>query len=383
MDWRVFLSGVLVGWLIEWVIDWVYWRNRQPVTLMPPEGRDWKSTLAELDDLRGQLTACQTDLRERTAEVAALKVRLEKTESDLEEQRRAVKGAAGAAAVAGAAVGAAAAGGGEEAGVVAVPAPFAAGMRTDDLVAIDGIGPSIAVLLIDNDVPTYQKLGDSSVDDLKAILKAGGPQYNAADPTTWPEQAKLAAAGKWAALWALQEELSAASERKHDDLTRIEGIGDQVAALLRENRIHTYAQLRDTDVEQLRAILHKGGPQYNLCDPTTWPEQAALAAKKDWAALAAMQATLIGGREPDDDLQVIEGIGPAISQVFHDANIRTYKVLAVTDEAALKAILKTAGPQFQMADPGTWPEQAALAAEGKWKALEAWQERLKAGRRES
>ncbi|MBP7999815.1 MAG: DUF4332 domain-containing protein [Chloroflexi bacterium] len=59
-----------------------------------------------------------------------------------------------------------------------------------------------------------------------------------------------------------------------DDLTRINGIGPKVASLLQESGIHTFAQLAQTPVSQIQAILDKAGTRYRLLDPTTWPEQA-------------------------------------------------------------------------------------------------------------
>ena len=59
-----------------------------------------------------------------------------------------------------------------------------------------------------------------------------------------------------------------------DDLTRINGIGPKVASLLHENGLTTFAQLAQTDVSQIKAILEQAGNRYRLLDPTTWPEQA-------------------------------------------------------------------------------------------------------------
>lgn len=59
-----------------------------------------------------------------------------------------------------------------------------------------------------------------------------------------------------------------------NDLTRINGVGPKVAGLLNESGIHTFAQLSQTDVTTLQAILEKAGARYRLIDPTTWPEQA-------------------------------------------------------------------------------------------------------------
>lgn len=85
-----------------------------------------------------------------------------------------------------------------------------------------------------------------------------------------------------------------------------------------------------------------------------------------------------------DDLKRIEGIGPKLSSVLGEAGIRTFAALADTDVDRLEQILEEADPRLlRLAKPGTWPEQAALAAAGDWEALEALQHELKAGRKRS
>jgi predicted flap endonuclease-1-like 5' DNA nuclease len=79
-----------------------------------------------------------------------------------------------------------------------------------------------------------------------------------------------------------------------------------------------------------------------------------------------------------DDLKRVEGIGPKISGLLQAAGITTFAQLAATDVGQLKRILKEAGTR---ANPGTWSEQAGLAAAGDWDALEALQTELKGGRR--
>jgi len=81
---------------------------------------------------------------------------------------------------------------------------------------------------------------------------------------------------------------------KADDLKIIEGIGPKIASLLNEAGIMTFQQLADSDVEALRAILN--APRFRLADPTTWPQQAALAARGAWDELATLQKELKGGR---------------------------------------------------------------------------------------
>ncbi len=80
-----------------------------------------------------------------------------------------------------------------------------------------------------------------------------------------------------------------------------------------------------------------------------------------------------------DDLTAIEGIGPKISGMLKENGITTYKVLAKTDANKIASLLKKAG--FALAEPSSWPEQAALLAEGKMKELKVLQANLKGGRR--
>lgn len=82
-----------------------------------------------------------------------------------------------------------------------------------------------------------------------------------------------------------------------DNLEIIEGIGPKIAGLLAQNGIDTFAALANASAEQLRALLLAAGRRFAVSDPTTWPDQAALAAKADMGALKAMQADLKGGRK--------------------------------------------------------------------------------------
>ena len=82
-----------------------------------------------------------------------------------------------------------------------------------------------------------------------------------------------------------------------------------------------------------------------------------------------------------DDLEIIEGIGPKIAMLLHEAGVKSYKQLSAMSPAQLQPILDRAGANFQMANPATWPEQADLAARNRWLALKALQQALDAGNR--
>jgi predicted flap endonuclease-1-like 5' DNA nuclease len=84
---------------------------------------------------------------------------------------------------------------------------------------------------------------------------------------------------------------TAAAESADDDLQKLEGIGPKVAGLLRAAGITTFARLAAASEDTLRTILSEGGMRLAPTLPS-WPTQAALAAKGDWAALEQYQARL-------------------------------------------------------------------------------------------
>ncbi len=81
-----------------------------------------------------------------------------------------------------------------------------------------------------------------------------------------------------------------------------------------------------------------------------------------------------------DDLEKVEGVGPKIAEVLSEAGIDTFAKLADSTPEAIREILDNAGSQFASHDPSTWPQQAKLAADGKWEELKAWQDELDGGR---
>jgi predicted flap endonuclease-1-like 5' DNA nuclease len=82
-----------------------------------------------------------------------------------------------------------------------------------------------------------------------------------------------------------------------------------------------------------------------------------------------------------DDLTVLEGIGPKVNTILQNAGITTFAQLASAEVSHLKQILEANGWRFM--DPATWPEQAKLAAEGRWDELKKLTTSLKDSRRVS
>ena len=94
-----------------------------------------------------------------------------------------------------------------------------------------------------------------------------------------------------------QQALESTAPSQPDDLKRIEGIGPKISGVLREAGIATFAQLADASAADIRNILETADPHIlRLADPTSWPEQASLAAAGEWEALQALQQELKAGR---------------------------------------------------------------------------------------
>ncbi len=96
---------------------------------------------------------------------------------------------------------------------------------------------------------------------------------------------------------AITNPVAPEAPQPEDDLAgKLEGIGPGIQGVLYNAGIKTFSQLAKTPAVQLKEILAAAGDRYRLADPTSWPEQAQLAAAGDWVALQQLQDRLKGGR---------------------------------------------------------------------------------------
>jgi len=151
----------------------------------------------------------------------------------------------------------------------------------------------------------------------------------------------------------------------------------------------------NSELESLKAQLAgMKEVQANLDVCQAEAEQHKLEIERLNAELSAAQANAAGpglataetrGLEVEaaapDDLLIVEGIGPKISDLLNQNGIYTFAQLAATSSERLRAILDAGGSRFRIADPGTWPMQALLARDGYLDALKTLQGTLRAGRR--
>ncbi len=163
-----------------------------------------------------------------------------------------------------------------------------------------------------------------------------------------------------------------------DDLTLIEGIGPKVASALHAAGITTFAQVAAMTPEQLEQTLREQGVRL-VGSTATWPEQARLAAAGDLTALQSQQARIKGGGAViEDDLTLIEGIGPKSAAALRDAGITTFAQVAAMTPEQLEQIVRERGVRL-VGSTASWPEQARLAAAGDLSGLEALRAKLRGG----
>ena len=65
--------------------------------------------------------------------------------------------------------------------------------------------------------------------------------------------------------------------------------------------------------------------------------------------------------------------------MLHNSSIHTWRQLGNTSVPQLQSILDKAGDRFQLLNPGTWPKQSRMAAEGEWIKLREYQDYLVGG----
>ncbi|WP_158728201.1 MULTISPECIES: hypothetical protein [unclassified Flavobacterium] len=93
-----------------------------------------------------------------------------------------------------------------------------------------------------------------------------------------------------------------------------------------------------------------------------------------------LAASVFGKKIKENDLKIVEGIGPKIEELFHAADIKTWQAMSDSSVEKLQAVLDSGGERFSVHTPGTWARQAALAYQGKWQELKDWQDKLDGGK---
>ena len=182
-------------------------------------------------------------------------------------------------------------------------APLVSGAKVDATVVSHGRGDKVTIFKMRRR-KHYQRHGGHRQNYTEvffsAIFGADGTELAKADmPVVVPYVAGAAAPAAVAVAKAAPAKKTTKVRGKKrdgsDDLELIEGVGPKIAGLLVDAGINTFDALSKASVESVQAVLDAGGSKFNMAKPETWAEQAALAAKGDWAAFDKLTEELVGG----------------------------------------------------------------------------------------
>ena len=112
------------------------------------------------------------------------------------------------------------------------------------------------------------------------------------------------------------------------------------------------------------------------------PEKETVVAEKETAVAEEPKKEAPKKEEAattDIDLTIIEGIGPKTAEALLNAGLNSFEILSGADPERIKEILTEASSRLAHLDPGSWPKQAKMVAEGKLEELKEWQESVKGG----
>lgn len=179
--------------------------------------------------------------------------------------------------------------------------------------------------------------------------------------------------------WWLQKQINRYKTHASELQDRINFLEGELEAC-RKSKVSGAAS---ADVSGYKTTITKLEADLAACKKAGIAAAAAGAAAGAVAASAGVSspvAAIAPKPTKKDDLKVVEGIGPKIEGLCHNAGIYTFADLANSSAETLKGILSAAGSRYQMHDPTTWPAQSAMARDGKWDELKKWQDELNKGR---
>jgi ribosomal protein L30 len=167
----------------------------------------------------------------------------------------------------------------------------------------------------------------------------------------------------------------------HNDTPSIRGMAFKIRHLVKVEELADEAATQPAKAKAARPVKTTFAPAPVAAEPVV-PEKPAVTEVLAVTEVPEVAETPEVAATPAqaDDLELIEGIGPKIASVLTAAGIVTFADLAAADVSRLTEILEQE-PNLRHADPGTWPEQAALAAAGDWDAFKALTDELNSGRR--
>ncbi len=222
MDLPSFLIGIVVAWIVALLVYWFQWQRSQRqealteasmirygdhlARLQAGDGRiaeleaELQALRSTCDDEKAALQAAGQEEREQLSrQLAELQEEVQQAQQRLQEPQNLAPAAPPALEP-------------PPSPALELEAAPEATAAYDDLQRVEGIGPKIEGLLQAAGIHSFLQLADADTERIQQILTAAGERYRLADPQSWAEQARLAAAGRWDELQALQDQLKGGRE---------------------------------------------------------------------------------------------------------------------------------------------------------------------------
>jgi predicted flap endonuclease-1-like 5' DNA nuclease len=170
--------------------------------------------------------------------------------------------------------------------------------------------------------------------------------------------------GKWARrVRELEDDLAKARSRNNDLEKKLKACQSSREDLERELKDYKYQlSAAKAEVSSLRA------------KPTTTNSNIENTSTGIAAGLASQSTPPTAKKDKyakvnEDNLQIIEGIGPKMEQVLKENGVANLKILANKSPNELRSILDKYGDKYKIIDPSDWTRQASLASNHKWEKL--------------
>jgi len=222
----------------------------------------------------------------------------------------------------------------------------------DDFTKIEGVGPKIAELLNAGGIESFAQLSQTPPDHIKSVLNAGGPTFANHDPSTWPDQALLAANGEWSQLKEWQDQL--VGGKMVGDMQTPAGVETLMAA---------------SDSPALTATPEAAAPEETAPAVDDGLDSLIMGGSADAGAVTVGDVSGIADAAPvtndpapttaaADDLTKVEGVGPKIAELLNAGGITSFAQLAATPADQVKSILTAGGGSFAAHDLGRAAEVA-------------------------
>ncbi|MEL6358186.1 MAG: helix-hairpin-helix domain-containing protein, partial [Bacteroidota bacterium] len=171
---------------------------------------------------------------------------------------------------------------------------------------------------------------------------------------------------------------------EHDDLQMIKNIGPFLEKKLNENGIYSYQQMAAWTAADIEYYTQAIGYLPGRIQLDNWVGQAtellAVVAKESAEPLLPEAGADGEVSIVEDDLKIVEGIGPKIEALLKEAGITSLTLLADAKVEDLRNILAAAGSRYRVHNPESWPAQALLASQGKLAELKTMQSELNRGK---